>query len=291
MSETFPHLKRLRCWRRMPAFVLAAIAVSTAASRAAPPAASVDLARIPRTISKEPAYRTPEQRYCLLVLGPKALSRVWLVLDGGDLYVDRNRNGVLTETGERVAGVEGRFKVGDLVEADGKSRYRNVIVGVNQRHGTEEEGVVVKPFELTANVRGLFEMGAEPAFAAKPAEAPIVHFGGPLSMRVFDPLIVQRGQRIAFRCLIRTPGLGEGAEAGLYHYGLPEEVMPVVSIELPGVSEALRVDLRTRCCQRLFLGSTRIPPTAGMGEAKVSLSFLEWKEGGVQVSSDTIQVR
>jgi hypothetical protein len=65
------------------------------------PAAAADLTKVDRSIRREPAYRsTPD--YCLLVFGPKAEHRVWLVLDGDALYVDRNGNGDLTEKGERV---------------------------------------------------------------------------------------------------------------------------------------------------------------------------------------------
>src|SRR4051794_32966947 len=67
------------------------------------PAPAADLSHIDRAIRKEPAYRTKSPKYCLLVFGPEAKTRVWLVLDGGTLYVDRNGNGDLTEPGEKVA--------------------------------------------------------------------------------------------------------------------------------------------------------------------------------------------
>jgi len=274
----------------------AVLALGCVAGAGRADAPGVDLCSIPRTIVREPAYKSPKPRYCLLALGLEARSRVWLVLDGGVLYVDRNRNGVLTDSGEAVKGVDGRFKVGELVEADGKSRYTNVTVGVDQRHGTEEEGITVKPFEVIANVRGRFEMGAEPVLTHSAATAPIVHFGGPLSMRVFDPRQVLRGQRVAFRCLIRTPGLGEGTEAGLYHYGLPDYIYPTVTMELPdsggtAVQVPVKFELKTRCCQRLFLGSVTIPASAGTGTAKMALSFPDWKEGAVRPYTDSIEVK
>lgn len=271
----------------------AALASVGAASVGEAQAPAPNLSAIPRKLVREPAYRTPKQRYCLLALGLEAKSRVWLVLDGPDLYVDRNRNGVLTDPGERLAGVEGRFKIGELVEADGKWRYTNVVAAVDQRHGTEEDGITVKPFEVIAKVRGRFEMGAEPVLASSAAAAPIVHFGGPLSMRVFDPRQVSRGQRVAFRCLIRTPGLGEGSEAGLYHYGLPDYVYPVATVEFPaaGAPTPTRFELKTRCCQRLFLGSVTVPAAAVAGNAKVTLSFSDWKEGAVRTATDTIEVK
>jgi WD40 repeat protein len=41
------------------------------------------------------------------VFGPEAKTRIWLVLDGKTLYVDRNGNGDLTEDGEKVAAKKG----------------------------------------------------------------------------------------------------------------------------------------------------------------------------------------
>jgi hypothetical protein len=50
---------------------------------------------------KEPRYQY-EPRYALLVFGPKRQQRVWMVLDGTTLYVDKNANGDLTEPEERL---------------------------------------------------------------------------------------------------------------------------------------------------------------------------------------------
>lgn len=50
---------------------------------------------------KEPKYKE-EPRYSLLVFGTKQEKRVWLVLDGHTLYVDKNGNGDLTEADEKV---------------------------------------------------------------------------------------------------------------------------------------------------------------------------------------------
>ena len=63
---------------------------------------AADLNKIDRTIAKEPVYQSKAPRYCLLVFGPEAKTRIWLVLDGDLVYVDRNGNGDLTDSGERV---------------------------------------------------------------------------------------------------------------------------------------------------------------------------------------------
>src|SRR3989442_11696125 len=82
-------------------------------------ACAADLAKIERKIAKEPAYQTKTQRYCLLVFGLDAKTRVWLVQDGDTLYVDKSGKGDLTGDGKRVQvkqqGDSYRsFEVGDL---------------------------------------------------------------------------------------------------------------------------------------------------------------------------------
>jgi hypothetical protein len=65
------------------------------------PAGAADLTQVDRTLRKEPTYQS-KPKYCLLVFGPEAKTRVWLVQDGDVLYVDRNGNGDLTEKDKRV---------------------------------------------------------------------------------------------------------------------------------------------------------------------------------------------
>src|SRR4051812_14100868 len=56
-----------------------------------------------KSIRKEPAYQSKAPQYGLLAFGPEAKERVWVVLDGDTLHVDRNGNGDLTDPGEKVA--------------------------------------------------------------------------------------------------------------------------------------------------------------------------------------------
>src|SRR5262245_41860258 len=72
----------------------------------APPA--VDLSKVDRTLVKEPAYQGKPQ-YCLLVFGPEARYRAWLVLDGETLYADLDGSGDLTKPGCKVAQTKDEF--------------------------------------------------------------------------------------------------------------------------------------------------------------------------------------
>src|SRR6266850_569590 len=78
----------------------ARLAASLALSFWSLTAQAADLTQIGRTLKHEPVYQG-KPKYCLLALGPEATTRVWLVLDDDNLYVDRNGNGDLTEPGER----------------------------------------------------------------------------------------------------------------------------------------------------------------------------------------------
>lgn len=80
--------------RTKPLLALAALLISALS------AAAIERGQIDARIGKEPAYQS-SPRYCLLVFGPEAKTRVWLVVDGDDLYVDTNANGDLTDMGEK----------------------------------------------------------------------------------------------------------------------------------------------------------------------------------------------
>src|SRR5262249_14968790 len=114
---------------RVVVFLLGALSITCRA----PSAFADDLTKVDRTIHKEPAYHA-KPRYALLVLGPKAETRIWLVLDGKALYVDRNGNGDLTEEGEKVTAETTNapdyleFYAGAFVEADGKTKHSNLYV-------------------------------------------------------------------------------------------------------------------------------------------------------------------
>jgi hypothetical protein len=78
------------------AFILMGISIAGADD------STVDLTKIDRTIVREPKYQS-QPHYALLVFGPRAEHRAWLVIDGDSVaYVDRNGNGDLTDPADRV---------------------------------------------------------------------------------------------------------------------------------------------------------------------------------------------
>jgi len=196
------------------------------------PASAADLTRIDRAIAKEPAYKSRSPTYCLLVFGPEAKTRVWLVLDGDVLYVDRNGNGDLTEEGERIVGEDGLFVAEDITEPDGKTRHTKF------RLRRFKTGVILS---LQVEGKRLYFGGSREAsdslqFADQPRQAPILHVNGPLSLRLGRPSELVRGNKDnRITVTLGTPGLGQGTliHASAEDFDFPKDVHPVVQIEFP----------------------------------------------------------
>jgi hypothetical protein len=174
-----------------------------------------DLTKIDRTIAKEPAYRG-KPKYGLLVFGPEARTRVWLVLDGDVLYADKNGNGDLTEKGERITQVPMRemvdrtigFPLGELSLPDDSFPKNSSGLSVYRETKQGATGAL-----LTITINQKTWMGGFPKLADRPQDAPIIHFNfdGPLSFVCLDPPTFVPGKTTKLVIHIGTPGLGEKA--------------------------------------------------------------------------------
>ena len=245
--------------------------------------AAADLTAIDRQIAVEPRY-TSQPRYCLLVFGPEASTRVWLVQDGSTLYVDRNANGNLTEPGEAVAATPGpgtdsdegiySFDAGDI--ADGPRLHKKLHVWIHKLDATDSDlkahladypqarsyriyldvelpgwhgsGLGGRVPQITANdTQGFFR------FAEELREAPIVHFGGPWQITLYGrhSLTVDRESDVYLG--LGTPGLGPGATAYVAYEGvIPDNLHPTLEIKYPSntagqADVAERYELKHRC--------------------------------------------
>lgn len=208
------------------------------------PAFGVDSAKIDRTITKEPKYQS-KPKYCLLVFGPEAKTRVWLVLDPGArlLYVDRNGNGDLTEKGERVEPHEANFDIRsyrpvDIAGTDGKPKYTKLsVVHVATEAGAEGVRVGPEGFDISVEVKGKAQSAHVKSFGDKPQDAPVVHFDGPLTFALFDApsQVLARGKEGgALTVWIGTPGGDQGTFAPIACNVVPADVHPTAEIEFPG---------------------------------------------------------
>jgi hypothetical protein len=177
-------------------------------------AVAEDLGSIDRTIGNQPIYASKEPRYCLLVFGPGADTRVWLVLDLAydplrekpgnteSLYADLNGDGNLTDAGERIPVTVvtsryfdwkfsrreheqhlPRFNVGDVKSRDGKTVYKNLVIDVGWYvFGRRDRKVTVA---VDVPGYGRQSVGGDQLwFAMTPAKAPVIWFHGGLTMRL-----------------------------------------------------------------------------------------------------------
>jgi hypothetical protein len=198
-----------------------------------------DLDKIDRPLVKEAAYQSKNPKYALLVFGPETRTRIWFVLDGTALYVDRNGNGDLTEAGEKVSGTKGSqaileedvhtFAVGEL--RDGERRHRNITLivtglGAASKTKTAESrnpGSLIFRIRMEAEIPGfegvtkdgrLLQAAGLNAgslqFADRPREAPILHFAGPLTLVVFGQQEFRVNREMELYLGLGTPGRGEG---------------------------------------------------------------------------------
>jgi hypothetical protein len=232
------------------------------------PALAADLAKVDRSIAKEPKY-AGQPRYCLLVFGAGAKHRVWLVQDGDKLYVDRNGNGDLTDPGECVRAKNARpgdsegvfsFEVGELT-VGGKTHKGLAVSTYPVKKLADNTSVMAVPHvardvkkypnDITAGLEldvectslkggglggrvsymmSLFDAQGVLRFASKPAEAPIIHLDGPLQITFYVSTPTWTGGRSddAVLC-IGTPGLGPGTFAMVKYEGtVPEGKHPKV---------------------------------------------------------------
>ena len=191
----------------------AALLVLMIAGRAV---AGIYLSKIERRIVREPVYDTGQPKYCLLVFGPQAKTRVWLVLVGKDLYADCTGKGDLTGPGKRLKNAipantkMARYHTGPILAADGKTRYPDAKVYVFET-GRADKRVRIDVILPVGVVQWIGDETELP-LADRPEDAPIVHFDGPLRLALADPkqVFVRGAKSYPLPVVVGTPGLGRG---------------------------------------------------------------------------------
>ncbi len=225
---------------------------------------AADLAKIERKIAKEPIYKG-KPKYCLLVFGPEAKTRIWLVQDENLLYLDRNGNGDLTEEGERVElkNQQANFRVfeaGDIkdgplthaglsimqlqvsAESVGNPKEFERIkknnpqlwtwwVRVTAERPPDYKKSLPQKIKYVANGDGLGYL----LFADRAEDAPLVQFNGPWSLALQD--VKQRltaGHESMLQIGVGTQGIGPGTFSFVeYPNTIPNTVYPVADIKFP----------------------------------------------------------
>jgi hypothetical protein len=217
-----------------------------------------DVKSVPRSIAKQPTY-AGRPGYALLVFGPEANRRVWLVLDGTTLYVDKNGNGDLTEPGEKVSAAGApsieeneeikvtatEFEVGDLPATTGGSAYQGLTVSrslVEPKPGAPADMKGGDNVYVSVAFRDICDQSAAPSFSAKPEDAPVVHFDGPLIAMVAagcegpTSVLFHGDDEQELTIQIGTQGLGAGSWAPMGYGPVPDTVKPLLEIAFPAAT-------------------------------------------------------
>lgn len=148
----------------------------------ATPARPVDYAKVDRKLAKEPAYHSKTPKYGLLLFGRDAKLRVWLVVDGEAVYLDRNGDGDLTGKGERL---EKDSKDVEIADPDGRTRYVISRIGFAKDLDSGEIYLDLGAVEIKGPL-AYRQFCRTTRLRNNPREAAIVHFHGPLTVGVVN---------------------------------------------------------------------------------------------------------
>jgi RNA polymerase sigma factor (sigma-70 family) len=281
--------------------------------KAAPQVPVVDLKVISHKLFREPGYGGQRHWYCLLVFGPRAETKVWLVHDPGNdwfdakddmLYVDRNGNGDLTEPGEAIAPtlrtVERLLFMGGMppsytvtlptfrtAAVGGKGRYTDLAIVSHGFYGDRPS------YTISVKINGKHAQtttGGTLQFGTSPEEAPVVHFDGPLTLHLHrgtgltilpgDEKDLTAGKKETLIAMLGSKGLGTGTFAAFDADFPPVDVNPAAEVVFSSNDPreppfTAKCDLSQRCCGMQFRGQLRVPFTAA-GTARVKLSLSNW---------------
>jgi len=208
------------------------------------PASAADLTRLDRSLKDEPKYNTRAPKYCLLVFGQDARTRVWLVHDGDVVHVLASPDCKAPAAWRHVKGNPVTFSLGDVWDEGGKTCYKNlrfypgvriprlmVLVGKHQHAAGRDR-------------RGTLQ------FAASAKEAPVVHFDGPLTLDLFrtqEALTSNADEDLT--AVVGTPGVGPGTFAVLPCDAYPDKCWPTAVIEFPAKDKGKPIVAKVRLAE------------------------------------------
>ncbi len=189
-------------------------------------------------LTKEPQYQSTP-RYCLIAIGSNREKKMWTVMDDLTMYVDLNANGDLTDDGGPIAGeiemsfqgtTYANFFIGVLESDSIVHTDANLRAAITEKDCRASISLFLDGFVGSANNSHLLTLEMNP----DPAKASLVHFGGPVSMGLYEePQAVVAGAEIKFYGLVGTPGIGKGTLTALAHADIPDDVHPKVEFVFP----------------------------------------------------------
>jgi len=211
-------MQRVFLWAMMALLVASTLTLTAA-----------DLSKIDRTIGKEPAYQS-KPKYCLLVFGPEAKTRVWLVFDGYDLFKS-DKDGELRKDGRQ----------GDRYELRIPGTGQDLIVDVSRIDG-KPVGVKVQ-CDLKLELARMQTTEGMVLLGDSPKSAPVIHLDGSYTSTLRELGVIQKGQWVrdagenaSLEVYIGSRVLQEQGKAFMrtwWSKQIPDKMRPVADIEFP----------------------------------------------------------
>lgn len=203
---------------------------------------AADYAKIDRSLAKEPAYQSETPRYALLLFGREAPLRVWIVLDGETVYLDRDADGDLTDPDEHFENVEACKDI-KIADPDGKTTFTITRIRMHEDKGPPRTYLMAN---VDINGPVSYRQYSSTYVDADSRKADIAHFHGPLTAgpitinyKVPENLALTIGEEPTdLRCLVGTMSDEHGCWVVVRShngdkYAFPEGVHPRVKIEFP----------------------------------------------------------
>jgi hypothetical protein len=180
-----------------------------------------ETAKVEKVILKEPNYCN-RPGYLLLVFGQEMKDRVWVVADGKDrIYIDRNRNGDLTDDGPGMPTPSGWFDLGTFDLGGGrKSAAPRLIITANETKTM---------FQVKYACEAYVQWVRSSRMGDSSTEAAVVSLDGPLSMGLLNnrrqlkvvekpgDLDWTREQNVVVSVWVGTPNAGAEVQPTMIH--------------------------------------------------------------------------
>jgi hypothetical protein len=220
---------------------------------------------VDRTIGGQPAYASPQPFYALLLLGSPEPKRVWLVVDGDDLYADRNTDGDLLDPGEKVVATSqgeegGSFLISRsrswVLESVASERYTNVEVAFvllnkawrpaadasnRRKMDAFMEAAASVPHAQLSRVQVTIDgkrrqQSCNTTFGTTPETAPVFRMDAPLTwglVESFVPTVLYAGEEQELSLAVGCAGVGPGSFSFVFTDTLPSALRPSLEVEFP----------------------------------------------------------
>jgi len=223
------------------------------------------LQRIERTITREPVYHAEQPLYGLVVIGPQASTRYWVVLDKSSrdvekhdvAYVDLNGNGDLTESNEKFAaekaGSKLTFQFPDIVDPTTGKKHPDFKLSISDRDPPTQ--MVSLLWRGEQKFGGGYPEDPEDGylrFGASPAAAPILWLNGdgPFRFQRWYSGELRIGEADDVKVFLGLPGVGRSSFCAFQRHVLPEDepvLTTLIYTDKDGKERQVRSMLEDRC--------------------------------------------